>query len=80
MGVDFHLGHGKRDFFERGKRSLQNAMGLFKRFFKRNFPSEKHLVLSPNKKGETSKTKNQVLGESKQNTCHKRNFLRGRVL
>ena len=44
------MGHGKRNFFfEKGGRSLQNALGLFKRFFKRNFPNEKHLVLSPNK-------------------------------
>ena len=35
--------------FEKGERSLQIAIGLFKRFFKRNFPNEKHVVLSPNK-------------------------------
>ena len=48
MGGDFHLGHGKRDFWN-GKKITPKAIGLFKRFFKRNFPNEKHLVLSPNK-------------------------------
>ena len=46
-----------RGNFEKGRRSLQNAIGLFKRFFKRNFPNEKHLVLSPNKKGKPPRPK-----------------------
>ena len=64
MRVDLHQGHGKRGFVESGKGSFQNAMGLFKRFFKRNFPSEKHLVLSPNKR-KNLQDQNQVVGESK---------------
>ena len=31
-----------RGIFEKRRRSLQNAIGLFKRFFKGIFPSEKH--------------------------------------
>ena len=75
MGVDFHLGHGKRDFWK-GEKDHSNTIGPFKRFFKGIFPSEKHLVLSPHKKEKTSKTKIKSWVNPKQNTCHKKNFER----
>ena len=46
-----------RGIFLEGEKITPNAIGLFKRFFKGNFPNEKHLVLSPNKKGKPPRPK-----------------------
>ena len=56
MGGGFHSCHGKSGFLK-GEKITPNAIGLFKRFFKGNFPNEKHLVLSPNKKGKPPRPK-----------------------
>ena len=48
FGRGFPLMSWQEEIFEREK-VTPNAIGLFKRFFKRNFPNEKHLVLSPHK-------------------------------
>ena len=48
--------------FLKGEKITPKAIGLFKRFFKRNFPSEKHLVLSPHKKGKNLQDQQSSLG------------------
>ena len=48
FGRGFPLGPWQEGFLK-GQKITPNAIGLFKRFFKRNFPNEKHLVLSPHK-------------------------------
>ena len=69
----------RRDF-EKGEKITPNAIGLFKRFFKRNFPNEKHLVLSPNKKGKPPRPKIKSWVNPNKTFVIKGKFLRGKVL
>ena len=77
FGRGFPLGSWQEGFLK-GEKITPNALGLFKRFSKKN-SNEKHLM-SQHKMEKNLQDQNQVLGESKQNTCHKRKSLRGRVL
>ena len=49
-----------RLIFEKGKRSLQMPQGYLKDFSKEIFPSEKYLVLSPNKKEKPPRPKSSL--------------------
>ena len=53
-----------RGIFEKRRRSLQNTIGLFKIFFKRDFPSER-LLVSVQIKRENLQDQDQALAESK---------------
>ena len=46
--------------FEKEERSLKNTIVPFKRFQKKFSLSEKHLVLSPNKKGKPPRPKSSL--------------------
>ena len=57
FGRGFPLMSMARGDFEKGRRSFQMPQGYLKDFSKEIFPSEKHLVLSPNKKGKPPRPK-----------------------
>ena len=62
--------------FLKVERIIPKAIGLFKRIFKKEiFPSERYLVLSPNKKEKPPRPKIKSWVNPKQNTCHKKNFI-----
>ena len=75
MGVDFHLCHGKRDFWK-GEKDHSNTIGPFKRFSKGLFffQVKSILVLSPNKNGKPPRPRTKSWVNPKQNTCHKRKY------
>ena len=56
----FPLMSWQEEILKRGRRSLQMPYGYFKRFFKRNVPSEKHMVLSPHKKEKPPRPKSSL--------------------
>ena len=57
FGRGFPLGSWQEGFLKKGERSLKNTIVPFKRFQKKFFLSEKHLVLSTNKKGKPPRPK-----------------------
>ena len=79
FGRGFPLRSWQEGFLE-GEKDHSNTIGPFKRFSKEIFPSEKHLVLSPNKKGKPPRPKTKSWVNSNETLVIKENILRGRVL